>query len=56
VLVIWNAEKGVDVDAGDGVDLEVMLLWRYISRGKRDRDRVVARCLLAMRMSVNAPQ
>jgi hypothetical protein len=30
VLVIWNAEKGVDVDAGDGADVEVMLSWRYV--------------------------
>ena len=46
--VIWNAEKGVDVDAGDGVNLEVMLSWWYSSRGKSDRDRVVVSCLLAV--------
>jgi hypothetical protein len=49
VRVIWNAEKGVDVDAGDGANLEVMLSWCYVPRGKSDRDRVVMSCLLTMR-------
>ena len=34
VRVIWNAEKGVDVDAGDGVDVEIMLSWWCGSRGR----------------------
>lgn len=48
-LQFWNAEKGVDVDAGDGVDEEVMFSWFRVSRGKRYRDRVVVSSLLAVR-------
>lgn len=44
--VIRNAEKGVEVDAGDGVHLEVMISWCSFERyGDRDRD--VMSCLLA---------
>ena len=46
-LRFWNAEKGVDVDAGDGADEEVTLSWFRDSRGKRYRDRIGVSCLLA---------
>jgi hypothetical protein len=31
VRVIWNAEKGVDVDAGDGVDSGgyIVMMWCF---------------------------
>lgn len=42
----------MDNDAGDGVDVEVILSWFCALRGKRDRDRVVASCLFAKALLV----
>lgn len=39
VTVVWNAEKGVDVDAGDGTISWVMLSWCLFLE-KCDRDRI----------------
>ena len=54
-LRFWNAEKGVDVDAGDGADEEVMLSWFRVLRGKWYRDRIVVNSLLATR-GVSIPE